>query len=673
MYRKLNFGMVMFLMLGSSACGPGGGSNNNSNENQNSNDNQANTNDNSSSNENNNSSQNNENSNDNTAPGTAVVTFTTPEGEVFRLDAQTGEVENISAALNQETTGEDEWINVSPNGEWLLMGSQRFDAECAGWACVTLLSADLTTTEAVRSDGNIVHATFSAISSDGNTIVFPSTEGPHAVDLCIITRQGEGWSAPALLTGDSPHEYNDIPALSTAGATVLFDCGPTPYSQEGTNLCEVGTSGTGFREVLTVEDGLEGLPTAVALHHADYTPDGSILFEGQWDAETLWQAAADGSNLQRIGNLNNDNSPCVLPDGRIASLFFGDSGFHTLKIMNADGSTYEITYDSTDIADIGLGCGGTATPGSESGNAGSARTRFFPDDAVWYEDISAAPLDAQSAEVISWLDDAGGWGTGEMRIDFSIEVLTANASTPQMEFTPTEDFYEPDCDQALIPLPEGGALEGETGYECTQDGDCHLIVVDESTSTLYEMWRANIVDGNFYGGCLVVWDMGQVYDATGRGANCTSADAAGYPIAPLLFTTDEIVAGEINHAIRFILPNDRIRNGEYVAPATHSTNATSGPESAPPYGVRLRLRADYPLESLPSDGARVVARALQRYGMFLADGGQIALTARSDRYSSSKWVDLLDTRDLADLQVTDFEMVEAGTRISYTGDCVREP
>lgn len=47
----------------------------------------------------------------------------------------------------------------------------------------------------------------------------------------------------------------------------------------------------------------------------------------------------------------------------------------------------------------------------------------------------------------------------------------------------------------------------------------------------------------------------QVYPDDGRGEQCTSADAAGFPMSTLLFTADEVYAGEINHAIRFILPN----------------------------------------------------------------------------------------------------------------------
>ena len=56
-----------------------------------------------------------------------------------------------------------------------------------------------------------------------------------------------------------------------------------------------------------------------------------------------------------------------------------------------------------------------------------------------------------------------------------------------------------------------------------------------------------------------------------------------------------------------------------------------------------------------------------------SDGGTIALTAQSDRLTTAKWDDwFTGTRDLEDLAVADFEVVEAGERIAWTGDCVRE-
>jgi serine/threonine-protein kinase len=260
-----------------------------------------------------------------------------------------------------------------------------------------------------------------------------------------------------------------------------------------------------------------------------------------------------------------------------------------------------------------------------------------------------------------------------MRIDYSIEVLKADASTPFRSFTRTGDFYTPDCDYAPVPIVPGGAIEGESGYQCVSDGDCHLLVIHEPTRKLYEMWRANIDSSNtFYGGCLAIWDMTKTYGPSGRGENCTSADAAGFPISPLLFTADEVAAGWIDHAIRFILPNPRIRAGVYVHPATH-VGGPSGPINAVPYGARLRLKASYDLNRLPNEGARVVARAMKRYGILLADGGNIALTAQSDRFTTHKWAALLGTYDLQNLQVTDFEMVDGGPRLTYTGDCERVP
>jgi len=319
--------------------------------------------------------------------------------------------------------------------------------------------------------------------------------------------------------------------------------------------------------------------------------------------------------------------------------------------------------DDTDAPDdTATSPGDTAAPGRSPG-------RYFPDDAIWYTDVSDTKPHPDSSTIISWLD-GHGWGYDRFQIDFGIQVLHADKDTEFFEFETTPDFYTPDCDHVPVPLPEGGNLEWEDGYTCESDGDCHLIVVHEPTETLYEMWRADVRGDRFRGGCLAVWDMNRTYGAEGRGMQCTSADAAGFPIAPLLFTADEIAAGSIDHAIRFILPNAAMRAGVFVAPATHA-GGPSGPDEAPPYGVRLRLRADYPLDGLPNDGARVLARALQTYGMFLSDGGNIALTAMSDRDTVAKWDDVLGSRDLEEIRPADFEVVELGPTIPLTYDCAR--
>lgn len=294
--------------------------------------------------------------------------------------------------------------------------------------------------------------------------------------------------------------------------------------------------------------------------------------------------------------------------------------------------------------------------------------------AAWNQPVADAPLDPQSDAMLAWLQDQGGFGLGRVQTDFSIEVMEVAPGDPAplRPFTPTGDHFSPDCDVDPIPVPPGGAIEGNPSYACESDGDCHLIVMHHESGLLYEMWRADIRGDQFNGGCLSVWDIYAPYGPEGRGTDCTSADAAGLPIAPLLFTADEVAAGSIDHAIRFILPNDRIRERLYVSPATHSTPATGGGPLAIPYGGRLRLRADYPVDTLPTEGARVVARALQTYGMILADAGRVALTARSDRFTTAKWDGLLGSRDLDDLQVADFEVV-ALPPTELWDDCVRAP
>lgn len=320
------------------------------------------------------------------------------------------------------------------------------------------------------------------------------------------------------------------------------------------------------------------------------------------------------------------------------------------------------TTDDSQLSTDDSGGGGGTTPG-----------HYFPDAAPWYQKVESVPVDATSAGVIAALQQHG-WGMGRFQTDFGIEVLEADSTTTKMAFETTGDFWTPDCDQVPVPLPEGGALEAESGYRCEGDGDCHLIVHSPSENRLYEMWRADVRGETFFGGCLAVWETDSVYPEEGRGDQCTSADAAGYPIAPMLFDADELAAGVIDHAIRFILPNDIIRDGVFFYPASHATNASGGGEDAVPYGARLRLKADFDMDRLPTEEAKVVARALQTYGMVLADGGNIALTARSDRFTEHKYADLgFDSHSMFGIEPQDFELLKLGEERELTFDCQRTP
>ena len=337
------------------------------------------------------------------------------------------------------------------------------------------------------------------------------------------------------------------------------------------------------------------------------------------------------------------------------------------------------------------GSSGTAGNSGSAGGAGTPAGVYFPNGSWIYTDWSNAPVANDSSDITSWMEGfngPNGFGTGAIQIDFSIVVNEVPAPIAKRAYQVEPDYYyQPDCDYAPIPVPAYGAVEetyGETtdlsvdfsGYNCMiydNGGDCHMLFHAPYENRLYELYHATIrPDGTFLGGCLAIWDTSLNYpiDGTGRGDQCTSADAAGFPISPMLFSADEIAAGEINHAIRFILPNNMIRQKQYVRPGTHGTN-TSGPATSIPYAGHMRLRADYPIETL-SPAAQVVAKAMQKYGMFMADGGQIALTAMSDVLTQHKWADVgLDPFSLQDLKASDFEVIDHGPTIDVTYDCTR--
>ncbi len=138
---------------------------------------------------------------------------------------------------------------------------------------------------------------------------------------------------------------------------------------------------------------------------------------------------------------------------------------------------------------------GSATAAASQGEGGApspASTSLFRAPEPWTKDVAGMSKSESSDAIVGWLSDHGGWGTHTLRIDFSIKVLHATGDVPFRSFSPTEEFYAPDCDQVPFPLPAGGSLEDEQGYQCTTDGDCHLIVVHEPSQKLYEMWRANV-------------------------------------------------------------------------------------------------------------------------------------------------------------------------------------
>ena len=321
-------------------------------------------------------------------------------------------------------------------------------------------------------------------------------------------------------------------------------------------------------------------------------------------------------------------------------------------------------------------CGGAPAPQAPDAPPAAAGGTFAGPQP-WTADVSGAPASARSAAIMAALNGAGGWGNGNtFQIDFAMPVLTADASTPRRTVVGAENYCDggPDCDPvpAEMPVPDGARFEGSQDLTCdAANEDCHLLVADREQRRLYEVYQGTSDGDRIVAKGFFVWDLDRAYDDTLRGPQCTSADAAGFPIAALTPTADEVAAGRIDHALRFVLPNDRMKADVYVPPATHAGGPENADPDAPPYGVHFRLRPDLDLSSYNA-AQQVVLRALQTRGMYLSDGGEIALTFADDRTTTAKWADLgIDAQSFAGLTVDDFAVVDHGPEVPVTYACER--
>src|SRR5205814_3022062 len=96
-----------------------------------------------------------------------------------------------------------------------------------------------------------------------------------------------------------------------------------------------------------------------------------------------------------------------------------------------------------------------------------------------------------------------------------------------------------------------------------------------------------------------------------------SARGSGFALLAGVIWPDELARGHIDHALIFSYPDTAA--GGFVAPATESDGRSSD-AAAIPEGARLQLDPSFDVSILPS-WERPIGRALQRYGMYLADNG----------------------------------------------------
>jgi hypothetical protein len=271
--------------------------------------------------------------------------------------------------------------------------------------------------------------------------------------------------------------------------------------------------------------------------------------------------------------------------------------------------------------------------------------RLLPRDFPTNQRVDRLPVAANSSAIVSsiGLDDAVhpdfGSGLYEGRpIGIPYDVVSKRTARERVRFG-----YADESDQVRYPIPRGVRIEG--GRDA--DGDRHALLVDRDACRLYELFDLQGRPGAWSAGSGATWSL---RSNRLRPAGWTSADAAGLPILPLLARHQEVERGRIDHALRVTVSRSR---RAYVYPARHHASSDPDP-SLPRMGERLRLKRSVDVSTLPRQ-ARVVATALKRYGLIVADNG-------SDWYISgapNRGWDNDQLHALGRLTGRDFEVVDA--------------
>jgi hypothetical protein len=269
----------------------------------------------------------------------------------------------------------------------------------------------------------------------------------------------------------------------------------------------------------------------------------------------------------------------------------------------------------TAVAGLGAAALGALGAGPSAGDAlpRAPRCPVFPRSSHWNQRVDRLPRHRRSAAIVRSVGPGdhlhADFGAGRYRgRPIGIPYTTVSKRQPRVH---VRFRYANESNRGPYPIPRDAPVEGGR----RSDGDRHVIVVDRDRCRLYELFDAHPLSGGgrWRAGSGAVWSM---RSNRLRPRGWTSADAAGLPILPGLARYHETRRGRIDHALRVTVPRTR---RAYVYPARHFASSDRDPR-LPAMGQRLRLRRSFDVSRFPRQ-ARVVLRALKRYGVIVADNG----------------------------------------------------
>ncbi len=266
----------------------------------------------------------------------------------------------------------------------------------------------------------------------------------------------------------------------------------------------------------------------------------------------------------------------------------------------------------------------------------------LPSDSVFNTRIDSLPLDPNSSTYAPYLSVVGIW--------FDYQWGT-NAIDNSVAAAPQTFFYTSAYNGTNFQIPTVNKKRENGTYATDGNNDHHVLSVNHQTCQFYETYQDG--GGNPYCPTCTA-NSGYTYNSSSYSQPYDgTTDAAGLPLAPLTVHLSEILSGQINHALRFTTCLGCISN-QSQWPATGSTGAQPG---APPMGARFRLQASFDITPYPP-AVQVILRALQQYGMILADvGSEGHISLASDVTENPAIVQALNAVG-GQIGYTNFEVVD---------------
>jgi hypothetical protein len=258
----------------------------------------------------------------------------------------------------------------------------------------------------------------------------------------------------------------------------------------------------------------------------------------------------------------------------------------------------------------------------------------FPPSNIWNVPVDSLPVAHQSAAYVN--------STGSkafVRTDTTMPINIVQGRQPLVILSGPN---VPESDPGGYPVPDDVKIEpGGMG------ADRHTVIVDKDHCILYEIYSLSGRPGDWHAGSGAKWDLNS--NAL-RPYGWTSADAAGLAILPGILRYEEMLSGHIDHALRFTAPNTLANS--FAWPGRHYASRKTDP-NLPMMGQRFRLKASVDISGF-SPHIQVILRALQKYGMMLADNG-LAWSFQAD--PDPRW-DQQELLTLRRIVGNDFEAVD---------------